>query len=78
MKIYEVALVAGERSPFLPADELHPDAPEKDKEEPKKMQAKRITPRAGKDSATGTAKPDDKSAAAKRQAITKTCARSED
>jgi tricorn protease len=25
MKIYQVALVAGERSPFLPADELHPE-----------------------------------------------------
>jgi len=36
MKIYQVALVAGERSPFLPADELHPDSPAKDKEEPKK------------------------------------------
>jgi tricorn protease len=36
-KIYEVALVAGLRSPFLPADELHPDTPAKeDKEEPKK------------------------------------------
>ncbi len=37
-KIYEVALVPGLRSPFLPADELHPDTPEKEekKEEPKK------------------------------------------
>jgi tricorn protease len=26
MKIYELALVAGTRSPFLPADELHPDS----------------------------------------------------
>jgi tricorn protease len=29
VKVYEVALVPGVRSPFLPADELHPDAPEK-------------------------------------------------
>jgi tricorn protease len=29
MKIYELALVPGLRSPFLPADELHPDEPEK-------------------------------------------------
>jgi len=37
MKIYEVALVAGLRSPFLAADELHPDTPAKEeKEEPKK------------------------------------------
>ncbi|HVT98676.1 MAG TPA: S41 family peptidase, partial [Acidobacteriaceae bacterium] len=37
-KIYEVALVPGLRSPFLPADELHPETPEKEekKEEPKK------------------------------------------
>ncbi len=37
-KIYELALVPGLRSPFLPADELHPDTPEKEekKEEPKK------------------------------------------
>ena len=29
MKIYELALVPGLRSPFLPADELHPDSAEK-------------------------------------------------
>lgn len=35
MKIYELALVPGVRSPFLPADELHPDQPEKkDSEKP--------------------------------------------
>jgi len=34
MKIYELALVAGLRSPFAPADELHPD--EKSAEEQKK------------------------------------------
>jgi tricorn protease len=37
-KIYELALVPGLRSPFLPPDELHPETPEKEekKEEPKK------------------------------------------
>jgi tricorn protease len=35
MKIYELALVTGLRSPFLPADELHPDTSE-NKEEKKK------------------------------------------
>jgi tricorn protease len=65
MKIYQVALVAGERSPFLPADELHPDSPAKDKEEPKKDAGEKDNASTGKDSATGTAKPDDKSAAAK-------------
>jgi tricorn protease len=35
MKVYELALVPGLRSPFLPADELHPDNPEKkDTEKP--------------------------------------------
>ncbi|HUX46101.1 MAG TPA: S41 family peptidase [Terracidiphilus sp.] len=29
MKIYELALLPGLRSPFLPADELHPDTPDK-------------------------------------------------
>jgi tricorn protease len=41
MKIYELALVAGLRSPFLPPDELHPDA------EPK------AAPRAGGDERVG-------------------------
>ena len=35
MKIYELALTTGLRSPFLPADELHPDNPDKkDTEKP--------------------------------------------
>jgi tricorn protease len=34
VKVYELALTAGLRSPFLPADELHPEKPEKT-EEPK-------------------------------------------
>jgi tricorn protease len=32
VKIYELALLPGLRSPFLPADELHPDAPPKSEE----------------------------------------------
>ena len=32
MKIYEVALRKGQRSPFAPADELHPDMPEPPKD----------------------------------------------
>ena len=30
VKVYELALTPGQRSPFLPADELHPDAVKKD------------------------------------------------
>jgi tricorn protease len=37
-KVYELALAPGLRSPFLPADELHPDEPEK-KDEDKKDNA---------------------------------------
>ncbi len=32
VKIYQLALTPGLRSPFLPADELHPDTPRKDEE----------------------------------------------
>ena len=55
-KIYEVALVPGLRSPFLPADELHPDTPEKEekKEEPKKD----ADAKGGQDKGTGTANKD--------------------
>ena len=51
MKIYELALTTGLRSPFAPADELHPDHPEpsakpeetktEQKSEPKKNEAKK-------------------------------------
>ena len=51
MKIYELALTTGLRSPFAPADELHPDHPEQpakpeetkteQKGEPKKNEAKK-------------------------------------
>jgi tricorn protease len=44
MKVYELALTPGQRSPFLPADELHPDAPagkdEKSKDEKTKTEEK--------------------------------------
>ena len=42
VKIYELALVPGLRSPFLPPDELHPDPPPKsdDKAEPKTADSK--------------------------------------
>ena len=36
VKIYELALTPGLRSPFLPADELHPDEPAKDDAKPEK------------------------------------------
>src|SRR5215475_4509722 len=35
MKVYELALTAGLRSPFAPVDELHPDQPGKSEEKPK-------------------------------------------
>jgi tricorn protease len=44
MKIYELALIPGLRSPFAPVDELHPDSKSEDtKEEPKKDDAKSDT-----------------------------------
>jgi tricorn protease len=38
MKIYELALTTGLRSPFLPADELHPDKKEDEKKDEQKQQ----------------------------------------
>jgi len=44
-KIYELALTPGLRSPFLPADELHPDTPEKkDTEKPDAEKPQDSTP----------------------------------
>lgn len=55
-KIYQVALVTGLRSPFLPADELHPDTASKDdKEEPKKDD----TPKDKADNKDAQTKPGD-------------------
>jgi tricorn protease len=35
MKVYELALTPGLRSPFVPVDELHPDQPPKNEEKPR-------------------------------------------
>jgi tricorn protease len=57
VKVYELALTPGLRSPFLPADELHPDdAAKKDEEKPSEDKDK------GKDTKSAT---DDKKAAVK-------------
>ena len=56
LKIYELALTPGLRSPFLPADELHPDSAEKkDTEKPDTEKPKDNTAPA----ATGDKKPAD-------------------
>jgi tricorn protease len=61
VKIYELALTAGLRSPFLPPDELHPDSQEK-KDEDKAAADKEATAAADKKSTdkTAPAKTDDK------------------
>jgi tricorn protease len=41
MKLYEVALTPGLRSPFAPVDELHPDQPAKPEEKPKDTEEKK-------------------------------------
>lgn len=61
VKIYEFALLAGGRSPFLPADELHPDTPAKDE----KKDEKKDTADASKDKAGDAAAKDAKAPAAK-------------
>ena len=73
VKIYEVALVPGLRSPFLAADELHPEAPEKEekKEEPKKDATKDAGAAAdknatGKDAAKDASKDEAKGAEEKK------------
>lgn len=64
-KIYQLALTPGLRSPFLPADELHPDA-DKDKEKEKKEEPKSddkkqasVDKKSGDQTAEGK-KPDEK------------------
>ena len=66
-KIYQLALVPDLRSPFLPADELHPDKSDKDadkKDEPAKADAAKPeaakADSAAKDAKTAAAKPEDK------------------
>ena len=61
VKIYELALTSGLRSPFLPPDELHPDSPEKKDEKPKddSKTGDKAQDKSG-DKAKDAAKPDDK------------------
>jgi tricorn protease len=56
MKIYELALVTGLRSPFLPADELHPD--KKDDEKKDDDKSKDANPSAEDKNSTGKGKAD--------------------
>ncbi len=60
VKVYELALAPGQRSPFLPPDELHPADSKKD--EAKKDDSKKDDAKEGdaKSSATKDAKTDDK------------------
>ncbi|HXR39009.1 MAG TPA: S41 family peptidase [Terracidiphilus sp.] len=67
VKIYELALSPGLRSPFLPPDELHPDTPEK-KDEEKKADEKDKDKDKDAKAAASDSKPAgaDKSTAAKK------------
>ncbi|MGA7353615.1 MAG: S41 family peptidase, partial [Acidobacteriaceae bacterium] len=66
MKIYEVALVPGLRSPFLPPDELHPDTPAKDdKEEPKKTPGEKDSSQSANAAKPADGQSTDQSAAAR-------------
>ncbi len=69
VKIYELALTAGLRSPFLPPDELHPDTPEK--KDGEKPDADKDANAASGDKKSSEANPgatakDDKGAAEKK------------
>jgi tricorn protease len=55
MKVYELALTTGQRSPFLPADELHPDTPAK--ADDKKPDEKKPDEKKSDDKAKGDEKP---------------------
>lgn len=55
VKIYELALIPGLRSPFLPADELHPDAPAKGDDQAEAKSADGKTPAAKNAAATKSA-----------------------
>jgi tricorn protease len=59
VKIYELALSQGLRSPFLPPDELHPDAPakEEDKSADANLAAKSSDPKAADSKAAGKHAP---------------------
>lgn len=64
MKIYELALTTGQRSPFLPFDELHPESAakkEEDKAEKEKADKLKAAQKADGDKKTAdAAKPDEK------------------
>jgi len=49
MKVYELALTSGLRSPFAPVDELHPDQPAKPEEKPKSPDEKKDEKQASSD-----------------------------
>jgi tricorn protease len=55
VKIYELALVPGLRSPFLPADELHPEPPPKSDEKPEPKNADGKPPAKNTGAATSAA-----------------------
>ena len=59
VKIYELALVPGQRSPFLPADELHADSAAKPEDEKPADKPKDTTPAAGDKKPPATDKPAD-------------------
>lgn len=72
VKIYELALVDGLRSPFLPPDELHPDGKAESKPEEKKAEtkpeAKAAEPKTDDKSAATGKKPEEKPADKKDEA----------
>ena len=57
VKIYELALIPGLRSPFLPADELHPDAPAKGDDQAAAKSADGRTPAAKNGAAKSATAP---------------------
>ena len=70
VKIYELALSQGLRSPFLPADELHPDAPAKEGDkaaDDKGADAKTADAKAADDKGADAKAADSKAAAAKNK-----------
>jgi tricorn protease len=59
VKIYELALTPGLRSPFLPPDELHPETPEKEEKEKQEKEKEKKAADKTKDKAEDKAKKDD-------------------
>jgi tricorn protease len=63
MKVYELALTPGLRSPFAPVDELHPDKPKADEEKPKaeeKKEPAKSDKKASDDKKSDEKKPEEK------------------